>query len=80
MAQELKKLKAADKKITELEKIEKQYKKVITLGSSIYIASLINCVFFCLVASQEWRETTKTTRETTTEEETQTLTFCCILY
>ena len=80
MAQELKKLKAADKKITELEKIEKQHKKVITLGSSIYVVSLINCVFFCLVASQERRETTKTTRETTTEEETQTLTFCCILY
>lgn len=32
MVQELKeKLKAADKKITELEKIEKQYKKVKTL-------------------------------------------------
>ena len=67
MVQELKeKLKAADKKITELEKYRETVQKR-NIGSSVYVVSLINCVFFALfVVSQERKETrkTKATRET----------------
>ena len=56
MVQELKeKLKAADKKITELEKYRETVQKR-NIGSSVYVVSLINCVFFCFVCSFSRKE------------------------